>query len=144
MKYLIRSFAASVLLLGLMAGQAAADHLRVTVVNKCNKTINVATHARNAKNTWVTRGWYVLTPGQSKSINLQTTNKIYYLYAYSADANTTWSGSGKTGAITKYVRDRKFTRVGSAGVSGSGWRIESFFKSNFAGQDSHNRHNFRC
>lgn len=144
MKFLFRSIAASVLLLGFMAGQAAADHLRITITNRCGKTINVATHARNSNNTWVTRGWYVLNSGQSKSINLKTNNKIYYLYAYSADNNTTWSGSGKAGAITKYVRDRKFTRFGSGSVSGSGWRIESFFKSRFNGNDSHNRHNFRC
>lgn len=133
----------TVVMFGATMSEASAAY-RVTIVNRCHKTINVATHARNHANTWVTRGWYVLNPGTRKTIDLRTNNRIYYLFGYSADANTTWSGSGKPGAITKYVRDRKFTRYGSGNVHGSGWRTESFFKSRFKGSARHNRHNFRC
>ncbi len=144
-KSLVTAFAVvgTVVMLGATATEAAAQY-RITIVNRCHKTVNLAWHARNFNNVWVTKGWSVLSPGQQRTINLQTNNRIYYLYGYSADNNTTWTGEGKPGAITKYVRNKKFTRFGSGNVVGSGWRVVSFFKSRFNGSATHNRHNFRC
>jgi len=63
----------------------------VAFKNKCYKPIAVFVHYLNLNNSWITNGYYRLTPYQKRSI-FYTRNTIFYYYAQSMDGTLVWKG----------------------------------------------------
>jgi uncharacterized membrane protein len=95
------------------AGNALAQdtNYKLQVVNKCNRTIYVARRVKEFNGTWTTRGWIVVPAGQSRTRVLNTNNRIFYLYAVSADRKITWHGYRKPNSVRRRVVMRRFTHT---------------------------------
>lgn len=99
----------------------------LTVVNRCNRLIYVARRVRDPAGHWITRGWMVMRAGATLRRNMRTHNRVFYLYAFSADRRLTWSGQNRTGSIRRPVIQRAFTHI-SGPLSGPQMRVVSFAK----------------
>lgn len=63
-------------------GAQVRDYFRVYIRNSCNRRIQAAIHAIELHGQWVTKGWYILNPGEEAYV-ADTRNRIIYLYAES-------------------------------------------------------------
>jgi uncharacterized membrane protein len=100
---------------------------RLTVINRCNRLIYVARRVRDPEGFWITRAWMVIRAGARASRNLRTRNRVFYLYAFSADRRLTWSGRNKRGSVRRPVIQRRFTHT-SGPLYGPQMRFVSFAK----------------
>ena len=97
----------------------------LTVVNRCDRLIFVARRVRDPGGQWVTRAWMVLRAGARLSRNLRTNNRVFYLYAFSADRQLSWNGRNKQGSIRRPVIQRAFTHS-TGPLNGPEMRVVSF------------------
>ena len=97
----------------LTAGNALAQstNYKLQVVNKCNRTIYVARRAKELSGAWTTRGWIVVPAGQTRNRVLNTNNRIFYLYAVSADRKITWNGYRRPNSVRRQIVMRRFTHT---------------------------------
>ncbi|MCZ6862436.1 MAG: protein kinase [Alphaproteobacteria bacterium] len=93
------------------ASRGAAVQLRIAIINKCYKSINVVYRYRQANGAWITRGWQRILNGRTKSWNIRATSRIFYVYAESYDRRFTWSGKNRSGSISAPVVYRKFAHT---------------------------------
>ena len=70
----------------------AASYNSIHFKNNCSTTIYTAIVYRDLNDTWVTDGWWELSPGEDNFV-AKTKYGIYYIYAQSSDEKTTWSGN---------------------------------------------------
>jgi len=66
----------------------------VDVWNKCSRTVNVGVHFKDAEtDDWVTRGFYVVRPGDLAILPVETRNRVLYWTAYAdGDDYYGWRG----------------------------------------------------
>lgn len=100
---------------------------RLVATNRCSQTISMAYRVKDYTGLWVTRGWFHVTPGRSRTLSMPTRNKIFYYYGYMANGSYTWGGKNKPGSIRRWVRTRRFLHA-SGNLSGAGARRVSFRK----------------
>jgi hypothetical protein len=101
----------------LASGQGGMSEIpgyRLIATNRCGGIISMAYRVRDYTGQWVTRGWFNINPGQTRTLYMPTTNTTFYYYGRRNDGSTTWSGQGKPGAIYRWVRRRAFLH--SSGV----------------------------
>jgi uncharacterized membrane protein len=115
----------------------------LTVVNRFNRLIYVARRVRDPAGHWVTRAWMVIRAGQRASRNLRTHNRVFYLYAFSADRKLTWSGRNKAGSIRRPVIQRAFTHT-SGPLEGPEMRYVSFAKKEIRSGGSRFTQSYSC
>lgn len=71
------------------------NYYQIYFVNECNRRIQTAIRAIDLSGNWVTKGWWILEPGEQAFV-VQTKNKIFYSYAESigpAANRLYWRGS---------------------------------------------------
>lgn len=100
---------------------------RLAVRNRCNQTVSMAYRVKDYTGLWVTRGWFHISPGRSRSLSMPTKNKIFYYYGYMGNGTFTWGGKGKTGSVQRWVRTKRFLHS-SGNLIGAGARRVSFRK----------------
>ena len=62
--------------------QVRGNHDRIYLRNECNRKIQTAIHVEDINGGWVTKGWYILQPGESAYV-ADTRNSTFYVYAES-------------------------------------------------------------
>jgi uncharacterized membrane protein len=115
----------------------------LTVINRCNRLIYVARRVRDPEGFWITRAWMVIRAGARATRNLRTRNRVFYLYAFSADRRLTWSGRNKTGSVRRPVIQRRFTHT-SGPLRGPQMRFVSFAKKTIRQGTSRFTQTFYC
>jgi uncharacterized membrane protein len=115
----------------------------LTVVNRCDRLIYVARRVRDPGGFWITRAWMVIQAGASMRRNLRTYNRVFYLYAFSADRRLTWSGQDKSGSISRPVIQRAFTHT-SGPLNGPEMRVVSFARKEIRQGGSSFTQSFSC
>ncbi|HUT47922.1 MAG TPA: DUF1036 domain-containing protein [Alphaproteobacteria bacterium] len=90
---------------------AQSTNYKLQIINKCNRTIYVARRAKAFSGEWTTRGWIVVKAGQSRTRLLNSRNRIFYLYAVSADRQISWHGYRKPNSARRPVVMRRFTHT---------------------------------
>ncbi|MDH3232057.1 MAG: DUF1036 domain-containing protein [Alphaproteobacteria bacterium] len=136
---------AALVTLGAAPRQAGAQTFpyTLTVINRCDRLIYVARRVRDPAGHWVTRAWMVMRAGATLSRNLRTHNRVFYLYAFSADRRLTWSGRNKTGSVRRPVIQRAFTHT-SGPLSGPQMRVVSFAKKQISEGGSRFTQSYSC
>jgi uncharacterized membrane protein len=112
---------------GGVAPRSTIPGFRLFVRNRCSRTISMSYRVKDYTGLWVTRGWFHVSPGRSRTLSMPTTNKIFYYFGYMANGTYTWGGKGKTGSIRRWVRTKRFLHS-SGNLSGAGARMVSFRK----------------
>ncbi len=112
--------------IGVASAQSTIPGYRLIASNQCNNTISMSYRVKDYTGIWVTRGWFIIQPGQIRTLNMPTTNRIFYYYGKTTAGNS-WGGRGQAGANHQWVRRRAFLH--SAGyLSGQGARKVWFRK----------------
>ena len=107
------------------ASRGAIVQLRIAIINKCYKSINVVYRYKQANGAWITRGWQKIPNGRTKSWNIRATSRIFYVYAESFDRRFTWSGKNRSGSISAPVVYRRFGHT-TGPLYGPGRKTVSF------------------
>ncbi len=107
--------------------QSTIPGYRLAVRNRCNQTVSMAYRVKDYTGLWVTRGWFHITAGRSRSLSMPTRNRVFYYYGYMSNGTFTWGGAGKTGSVRRWVRTKRFLHS-SGNLSGAGSRKVSFRK----------------
>ena len=100
---------------------------RLIVRNRCSQTISMAYRVRDYTKLWVTRGWFHVRPGRTRTLSMPTRNKTFYYYGFMQTGRSKWEGSGQADSIRRWIRDRPFLHS-SGNLSGTGARMVSFRK----------------
>ncbi len=103
----------------------AVVELRIAVINKCYKNVNVAYRYRQANGAWITRGWHQVRNGRTKSWRFRSTSRTFYIYAESFDRRFSWSGQNRSGSVSVPVVYRKFGHT-TGPLRGPGRKTVSF------------------
>ncbi len=107
--------------------QSTIPGYRLIVRNRCPQTVSMSYRVKDYTGLWVTRGWFHVGPGRSRTLSMPTKNKIFYYYGYTSKGTYTWGGKGKTGSVRRWVRTKRFMHS-SGNLSGNGARMVSFRK----------------
>ncbi len=112
---------------GMTRPQSSIPGYRLIARNRCSQMISMAYRVKDYTGLWVTRGWFSVRPGQTRTLSMPTRNKVFYYYGNMAGGRFTWGGKGKPGSVRRWVRTKKFLHS-SGNLSGSGARMVSFRK----------------
>ncbi|MHA1536742.1 MAG: protein kinase domain-containing protein [Alphaproteobacteria bacterium] len=99
--------------------------LKIAVINKCYKSVNVAYRYRQENGKWITHGWHQIAKGRTLSWKIRATSRTFYIYAESFDKRFSWSGRNKSGSISAPVVYRKFAHTTGL-LAGPGRKTVSF------------------
>src|SRR5688500_2156914 len=81
---------------------------RVFLRNNCSAPIQVAMYYRALDDSWVTRGWWSVAPGETRQTDVATRNQLLYFYAESGEIKWTWDGAGHAEWLERMFTDAKF------------------------------------
>jgi len=112
---------------GPMTPQSSIPGYRLVAVNRCSQTVSMAYRVKDYTGLWVTRGWFHISPGRTRTLSMPTRNKIFYYYGNMTGGRFTWGGKGKPGSVRRWVRTKRFLHA-SGILSGAGARRVSFRK----------------
>jgi len=90
---------------------AQSTNYKLQIVNRCDRTIYVARRVKTFSGAWTTRGWIVVRAGQTRTSLLNSANRIFYLYAVSADRKISWHGYRRPNSVRRPVVMRRFTHT---------------------------------
>ena len=88
---------------------AGLPYNTVAIQNGCDQPIFVAVNYMELDDAWVTRGWWVVPPGQVGETDVVTANRWVYLYAENQQAGLVWSPQPGQFQQTKSVVAKAFT-----------------------------------
>lgn len=89
---MVRKLFLSMVVLAGLLGSSAPTWAGLNMRNDTEDTINVAI-AYQEGGAWHVRGWYVLTPGETKqALTGNLDQRYYYYYAYSESGGLVWEG----------------------------------------------------
>ncbi|WP_367337252.1 CAP domain-containing protein [Aminivibrio sp.] len=90
----------------LMGPLPAAFALKLTIRNDFADSLNTAVvYYCDSTGAWTTRGWYVVRPRESRTINFSTSKPTMYLHSYLSGRNKISWGKGD---ITRVVMSKAF------------------------------------
>jgi uncharacterized membrane protein len=104
-----------------------ATTISVSLTNACkDKTVSAAIAYVDTTGTWVSRGWYVLAPGETKNDLVRATNHNVYFYGMSGES--VWQGN-QNDALKHPIPVNKTAVFGGAieQLTGLGFEKVSFF-----------------
>lgn len=107
------------------ASRGAVVELKIAIINKCYKSVNVVYRYKQANGAWITRGWQQIRNGRTKSWKFRATSRTFYIYAESFDRRFSWSGKNRSGSISAPVVYRKFGHT-TGPLVGPGRKTVSF------------------
>ena len=107
-------------------GSSSIPGYRLIAINACNETSSMAYRVRDYTTIWVTRGWFNIRPGQTRTLSMPTRNTTFYYYGRSVSGRT-WNGRGQPGARRRWVRRKAFLH-GAGVLTGDGARQVWFRK----------------
>jgi hypothetical protein len=109
----------------------AATTIVVSLTNACKgKTVSAAIAYVDTTGTWVSHGWYILAPGETKSDLARATNHNVYFYGMSG--KSVWHGN-KDDALKHPIPVNKTVAVFGGAIeqlTGAGFEKVSFFGRN--------------
>lgn len=111
----------------LMGPLPAAFALKLTIRNDFADSLNTAVvYYCDSTGAWTTRGWYVVRPRESRTINFSTSKPTMYLHSYLSGRNKISWGKGD---ITRVVMSKAFVyEDGETCPAGPGRRTVKFTK----------------
>lgn len=107
------------------ASRGAIVELKIAIINKCYKSVNVVYRYKQANGAWITRGWHKIRNGRTKSWKFRASSRTFYIYAESFDRRFSWSGKNRSGSISVPVVYRKFGHT-TGPLNGPGRKVVSF------------------
>lgn len=107
--------------------QSSIPGYRLVARNRCSQTVSMSYRVKDYTGLWVTRGWFHIGAGRSRTLSMPTRNKIFYYYGYMANGTFTWGGNNKPGSVQRWVRTKRFLHA-SGRLTGTGARQVSFRK----------------
>ncbi|MHA1538793.1 MAG: DUF1036 domain-containing protein, partial [Alphaproteobacteria bacterium] len=105
---------------GTVRPRASIPGYRLVATNRCQQTISMAYRVKDYTGLWVTRGWFHIRPGQTRTLWMPTRNKVFYYYGYMENGSSKWD-SKKADSRKRWVRTRPFLHA-SGRLSGTGVR----------------------
>jgi len=117
--------------------------LRIAIINKCYKNLNVVYRHKQSNGTWITLGWQQVRAGQTRSWNFRSTSRTFYMFAESFDRKMIWSGKNKSGSISAPVVYRKFSHT-KGPLYGPGRKNVSFVRRTIRPQFSAFTQTYTC
>ena len=117
--------------------------LRIAIINKCYKNLNVVYRHKQSNGTWITLGWQQVRAGQTRTWNIRSASRTFYMFAESFDRKLTWSGKNKSGSISAPVVYRKFSHT-KGPLYGPGRKIVSFARRTIRPQFSAFTQTYTC
>ena len=111
----------------LLVPRSAALALKLTIRNDFADSLNTAVvYYCDSTGAWTTRGWYVVRPRESRTINFSTSKPTMYLHSYLSGRNKISWGKGD---ITRVVMSKAFVyEDGETCPAGPGRRTVKFTK----------------
>jgi hypothetical protein len=79
--------------------------------NQCAHDIAVALYYRDLDEKWITRGWWMVKPGETVTTDAMTRNAIVYFYAENQAVGRTWDGAGQADALSLAIVDARFDHL---------------------------------
>ncbi len=91
-----------------LAGAEGAAPIKIRLKNESRQTINVAINYLTQGGRWMTRGWWVVEPGQIVTTDIVTDNQFLYFFAEGTEGGL-WSGNDEKGSVERWIVDDKFS-----------------------------------
>lgn len=82
------------------------EPIQVYVKNHCRQPVRVAYNFKSLDGQWITQGWLILRPGQTRRTKIKTEKRAIYLYAKSR--SRVWSGNHRPYSVNRLVSNRHF------------------------------------
>jgi uncharacterized membrane protein len=96
-------------LLASLAALEAEAAIKIKLRNSASQKISVAVNFMDTKGRWMTRGWWIVEPGDIVTTDIVTNNSYIYFYAEGAEDDAVWDGSDDSDAIDRWIVDEKFS-----------------------------------
>lgn len=96
--------------------------------NKCSHDISVALHYMDLDDSWISRGWWAVKPGETVTTDAMTRNSYVFFFGENRTAGRQWDGVGKEGSIELAIADVKFDQLDGETFVYPGPRTVSFFR----------------
>jgi len=124
--YATVGFVGASLLAAAQVGAAPGD-LRIMLSNRCHTSVNVAVRTLHADGQWRTMGWATVKARKVKINSLSTRNRVFYIYARTADKSASWSGKNRDGSVVKPIISTSFRHTRGP-LDGPGFKMVKFRK----------------
>jgi hypothetical protein len=87
------------------------EYDQILLENTCGHVIAVALHYRDLDEAWVTRGWWMVQPGETVETDAYSRNAYLYFFAENGAVGRKWDGEGEEGALALDIVDEKFDHL---------------------------------
>ncbi len=112
--------------------------------NKCSHDVSVALHYLDIDDSWISRGWWVVKPGETMTTDARTRNSFIFFFAEHQAAGRRWDGAGKEGSLTLAIADVKFDHLDGDAFVYPEARTVSFFRRESGDQWTDFTETFEC
>jgi hypothetical protein len=87
------------------------EYDRILLSNHCREDVAVTLYYHDLDEHWITRGWWMVPPGETVTTDAMTRNAYVYIYAENQATGWKWSGSGKEEALELPIVDERFDHI---------------------------------
>ncbi|HEX9735351.1 MAG TPA: DUF1036 domain-containing protein [Thermoanaerobaculia bacterium] len=74
---------------------------RILLRSTCDVPVDVALYYLDLDQSWITRGWWSIKPGDTVTTNAMTRNSPIYVYAENQAVGRRWDGEGKEDSLSR-------------------------------------------
>jgi len=106
----------------------ARQYDRIVLRSACPYEVAVALHYQDLDDAWVTRGWWLVPPGESVTTDAMTRSQVLYFYAENQAVGRVWDGTGREGSTSETISDSRFDHVAGERFVYEGVRTVSFVR----------------
>ena len=89
----------------------ARKYDRILFENLCRIPLHAALHYKDLDETWVTRGWWKIEPGETVTTDAMTRNTPIYLYAENLSEERVFDGTGREDSVSFSVSNARFDHL---------------------------------
>ena len=121
-----------------------AEYDKVLLNNTCSFNIAVALYYMDLDDTWISRGWWTIAPGDTVTTDAMSRNAYLYFYAENKEQGRTWDGKGKADSLELSIVDEKFDALEGDRFVYENPRTVSFYRKKTAERWGEHTETFEC